>query len=154
VVHAPGDGGVVVAEDGLARQLAYQVGAFVGRPAVADRVAQAVVHVDALGLVGLEHGAQGLEVGVDVAEYSEAHPFSDARLREAALQHTRLLCRARKGKRPTTWRGLLPQLAPAPAPASIRPRSLHRSRRQMSASSQTRRQNRRRAWPSSLLPAR
>ena len=76
VVHPPADGGVVVAEDGLLRGLADEVRALVGRAAVADGVAQAVVDVDALRLVGLEHGAQGLEVGVNVAEDPDAHRWS------------------------------------------------------------------------------
>ena len=60
----------------LRDRLAHEVGALVGRAAVAHGVAQAVVDVDALGLVGLEHGAERLEVGVNVAEDPEAHPFS------------------------------------------------------------------------------
>ena len=48
VVHAPGDGGVVVAEDRRLRDLAHEVGALVGRAAVPDGVAEAVVDVDAL----------------------------------------------------------------------------------------------------------
>ena len=48
VVHAAGDGGVVVAEDRHLGQLADEVGALVGRAAVADGVAEAVVDVDAL----------------------------------------------------------------------------------------------------------
>ena len=73
VVHAPGDGGVVVAEDRHLGDLAHEVGALVRRAAVADGVAEAVVDVDLLGAIRLEHRAQRLVVGVDVAEDAEAH---------------------------------------------------------------------------------
>jgi len=39
-----------------------------GEPAVTHRVAKAVVHVDSLGAVRLEHGGERLEIGVNVAE--------------------------------------------------------------------------------------
>ena len=50
-----------------------EIGALVRRAAVADGVAQAVVDVDLLVAVRLEHGAQRLVVRVDVAEDPEAH---------------------------------------------------------------------------------
>src|SRR5205823_589640 len=71
VVHAPGHGGVVVAEDGLLRDLAHEIRALVRRAAVTDGVAEAVVHVDLLGAIRLEDGAQCLVVRVDVAEDAE-----------------------------------------------------------------------------------
>ena len=66
VVHPAGDGGVVVAEDGVLRGLADEVAALVRRPAVTDGVAEAEVLVDPLRLEGLEHRAQRFDVRVDV----------------------------------------------------------------------------------------
>ena len=73
IVHPAGDGGVVVAEDARLGALADQVGALVRRPSVADGVTQAVVVVDLLGLVRLEHCGERLVVRVDVAEDAETH---------------------------------------------------------------------------------
>ncbi len=73
VVHATADGGVVVAEDRLLRGLADEVRALVRGAAVAHSVAEAVIDVDSLGSVRLEHGGERLEIGVDVAEDPKAH---------------------------------------------------------------------------------
>jgi hypothetical protein len=66
VVHPSRDGSVVVAQDGLRRELSHQLGAVVRRTAVTDRVPEAVVDVDLLTLVGLDYRAKGLVVRVDV----------------------------------------------------------------------------------------
>src|SRR6185436_7763581 len=68
-----GDSGVVVAEDRRLRCLANQIGALVRRAAVADGVAEAVVDVDVLLAVGLEHRAESFEVRVYVAEDAQPH---------------------------------------------------------------------------------
>ena len=73
VVHAAGDGGVVVAEDGEGRDLAHEVAALVGRGAVADGVAEADELVDAFVLEGVEHCGQRLEVRVGVGEDADSH---------------------------------------------------------------------------------
>jgi hypothetical protein len=73
VVHAAGDGGVVVAQDGRPRQRAHHVGALVGRPPVAHRVTEAVERIDPFVLVRLYHGRKRLVVGVNVAKNAEAH---------------------------------------------------------------------------------
>ena len=52
--------------------LADEVGALVGRAAVADGVAEAVVDVDSFSAVRLEHRAERLVVGVRVAEDARA----------------------------------------------------------------------------------
>ena len=56
IVHAAGDGGVVVAQDGVGGALADDRAAFVRAGAIADRVAQADALVDAL--VGRAHVAR------------------------------------------------------------------------------------------------
>ena len=68
VVHAPGDRGVVVAEDRNLRHLAHDVRALVRVGAVADDVAQTVELVDAFLAVGLHHGTERLEIRVNVTE--------------------------------------------------------------------------------------
>ncbi len=85
VVHPAGDGGVVVAEDRLLGHLADEIGALVGRAAVADRVAEAVVNVDTLAAVGLEHSAERLVVGVRIAENPESHFDARAELKHEGL---------------------------------------------------------------------
>ena len=54
VVHAPGDGSVVVAEDGEGRHLAHEIAALVGRRAVADGVAEADELIDGFRLNAVE----------------------------------------------------------------------------------------------------
>ena len=73
IVHAPGDGGVVVAEDRRFRHLTHDIRAFVGTRAVPNDITEAVEPVDRLGRVRLHHGGEGLDVGVDVAKNSDAH---------------------------------------------------------------------------------
>jgi hypothetical protein len=63
----------VIAENRQSRETLDDVDALVRRPAVADRVAQAIEDVDALALVCLEHRGQRLVVRVDIAEDPEAH---------------------------------------------------------------------------------
>ena len=73
VVHAAGDGGVVVAEDGERGDLADEVAALVGRGAVADGVAEADELVDAFVFESAEHRRQRLEVRVRVGEDADSH---------------------------------------------------------------------------------
>ena len=73
VVHPPGDGGVVVAQDGVRHLRSHQRAGLVGAGAVADGVAQADVAIDPLGLERLEHRLQGFDVRVGIREDSVAH---------------------------------------------------------------------------------
>ncbi len=73
VVHATGDGRVVVAEDGRFDQVPHEIRALVGRPAVTDGVTEAEVAVDVLALERLDGSTQGFVVGVNVAQDAEAH---------------------------------------------------------------------------------
>src|SRR5439155_9851222 len=73
VIHAARDGGVVVAGDGRLRDVTHEIGALVRRPAVADRVTQAVVDVDVLLPIRLEDGRERLEIRMDVAEDTDPH---------------------------------------------------------------------------------
>jgi hypothetical protein len=112
VVHAAAHGGVVVAQDGRLRDLAHEVGALVGRAAVADGVARGSRRRRSSRPVRLQHGAEGLVVRVDVAEDSRG--AFDAELNEpqaAAATHTRVRCSsspapaaARRASSPTASR--------------------------------------------------
>src|SRR5690349_6448328 len=73
IVHPPGDRGVVIAENGSPRRRSHEIGAFVGRTAIPNRVPQAVVDVDSLGAIGLENRRERLVVGVNVAENPQTH---------------------------------------------------------------------------------
>ena len=115
VVHAAGDRGVVVAEDGDAREALDDVDALVGRAAVTDRVAEAIEDVDALALVRLEHRGQRLVVGVNVAEDSEAHrrgahrlPVTGQARHGNLIAHATRLRRSRScpRPRPRKWAGM------------------------------------------------
>jgi hypothetical protein len=73
VVHAARDGGVVVAEDRHPRRGPHDVGALVGRGAVAHHVAEAVEHVGRVSLEGVHHRREGLYIRVNVAEDAQTH---------------------------------------------------------------------------------
>jgi hypothetical protein len=73
VVHATGDGGVVVAEDRLLRRQRTRSAHSFGEPPYPDGVAEAVVDVDPLRLVCLQDGGKRLVVGVGIAEDAETH---------------------------------------------------------------------------------
>src|SRR5690606_33682832 len=76
VVHASGDRGVVAGGGRGFGQAAHDVGALVGRPAVAHGVAQTVIVVDDLGPEGFQDGTQRFVVGVDVAQDAQAHGWT------------------------------------------------------------------------------
>jgi predicted RNA-binding protein YlqC (UPF0109 family) len=73
VVHATGDRGVVVSEDGRDDQIAHQIRALVRRASVTHGVPEAIVAIDALALERLHDGCQGFVVCVDVAEDAQPH---------------------------------------------------------------------------------
>jgi hypothetical protein len=66
VVHAPGHGGVVVAQDGVRGAGADERAALVGAGPVAHGVAQTDPLIDAFRIDRLEDHLQGFDVGVRV----------------------------------------------------------------------------------------
>ena len=89
VVHASPDRRVVVAADRHAGHVAHRIAGLVRRAAVADRVPEAVEDVDGFVPEGLEHGAQGFDVGVDVTRDAEPRPFAFGALSTGASNRTR-----------------------------------------------------------------
>src|SRR5690606_19008011 len=73
VVHATSNRRIMIAQNGRRGVLSHQFRTLVGRAAVANGIAEAVVAVDVFASKCLEHGTEGLIVGVDVAEDADAH---------------------------------------------------------------------------------
>jgi hypothetical protein len=78
VVHPARHRRVVVPQDRHPRHLAHDLGALVRGPPVPYGVTEAVIGVDLLLLVGLQHRREGLVIGVNVAEDTETHGSSEA----------------------------------------------------------------------------
>src|SRR5438132_6869869 len=73
VVHAPGDGCVVVAEDGEIALRADQVAGGVGVSSVTDRISKANEPIDLLRFRRGDTRRQRLQVGVDIRQNGGAH---------------------------------------------------------------------------------